>query len=226
MITGIYTIENTVNGKIYVGYAVDMDRRWRRHKAELRHDKHHTTHLQRAWKEYGEEMFRFSILVECEEQYLRSEEHYWCNLLQVHNPEYGYNERRTTPEKDGGFSEETRKKMGETRRGRPCQEHVKLANREYKHTEEARRKISEAGRKRIHSPETNAKRKETFKATVTERKRIGIENGTVLTDEQKRIKKKEYMYKRSQSDEYKAYRREYKRKRKEEKISSYENTNN
>ena len=97
MITGIYTIENIHTGKLYVGCAIDIRKRWREHKHALNTTKHGNSCLQKSWNKYGKESFRFELLVECEVEYLYSEEHYWCNLLQVHNRKYGYNIRPTHP---------------------------------------------------------------------------------------------------------------------------------
>lgn len=32
---GIYKIENTVNGKVYIGQSVDIKKRWKAHRSEL-----------------------------------------------------------------------------------------------------------------------------------------------------------------------------------------------
>lgn len=61
-ISGIYTITNTINGKIYYGSSVNIRRRWYIHRATLKRGKHHNPHLQNAWDKYGENAFRFDIL--------------------------------------------------------------------------------------------------------------------------------------------------------------------
>ena len=95
--TGIYTITNIINNKIYVGYALDFDQRWDHHKGRLRNNKHKNTHLQAAYNLYGKEAFLYEILEECEEQFLCSQENYWCNMLDTHNEKYGYNIQPTNP---------------------------------------------------------------------------------------------------------------------------------
>ncbi len=97
IISGIYTITNTVNGKIYVGKAVNIGERLNCHKSKLRNGKHDNAHLQRAWNKYGQQNFLFEILEECSREFLCSFEHYWCNLLNVHNDDCGYNFYPTSP---------------------------------------------------------------------------------------------------------------------------------
>lgn len=111
MNSGVYTITNLVNKKMYVGLAIDFDKRWDSHKNELRNNKHCNYHLQAAWNKYGENNFLFEILVECEEQFLYSEEHYWATILNVHNPKYGYNIQPTHPYGKPRHAEETKKKI-------------------------------------------------------------------------------------------------------------------
>lgn len=65
MITGIYQITNTVNGKCYVGSAVRFHSRWRLHRTQLNNGKHHSKVLQRAWDKYGEASFEFRKLLVC-----------------------------------------------------------------------------------------------------------------------------------------------------------------
>lgn len=134
-VSGIYGIENTVNGKVYYGSTVDRDDRWRRHKRALKDGKHRNRHLQRAWNKYGEDAFRFVWMEDVPpEQLLDKEQVYLdCN-------EGGYNiatcaEAFMRGRKLGPQSEEHRRKIGDKSRGR-----VK--------SEETRKKLSDAARKR------------------------------------------------------------------------------
>jgi group I intron endonuclease len=58
----IYKIRNVVNGKFYVGSAVDTRTRFRQHRRLLRRGKHHCRHLQAAWNKYGEDAFKFEVV--------------------------------------------------------------------------------------------------------------------------------------------------------------------
>src|ERR1035437_5329418 len=100
MNSGIYTITNLVNGKMYVGYATDFKERKGKHFTTLKGNYHSNPHLQSAYNEYGKENLVFEILEEYPNnlKILASMEHYWCNLLNVHNREIGYNIRPTHPD--------------------------------------------------------------------------------------------------------------------------------
>ena len=60
--SGIYKIQNKLNGKCYVGSAEDFKRRWKAHKGYLKREEHHSIKLQRAGDKYGEEVFEFSVI--------------------------------------------------------------------------------------------------------------------------------------------------------------------
>lgn len=61
MVGYIYSIINEVNGKRYVGMTIDISRRLRKHKTELKNNTHHSFKLQNAWNLYGEENFSYSF---------------------------------------------------------------------------------------------------------------------------------------------------------------------
>ena len=85
MKSGIYKIENKVNGKVYIGSSNSIRRRWQKHKALLRHGKHQNSHLQAAWDKYGEDNFSFSVIELCPIDQLISREQYFIASI---NPEY------------------------------------------------------------------------------------------------------------------------------------------
>jgi group I intron endonuclease len=63
----IYTITNTISGKIYVGQARNVRKRWHSHQWHLKKGKHRNNHLQRAWDKYGEEAFIFQVVINLSE---------------------------------------------------------------------------------------------------------------------------------------------------------------
>lgn len=67
-IIGVYKISNTLcpEGKYYIGYSCNIDRRWNNHKWDLKNEKHINMYLQRAYNKYGAECFTYEILHECE----------------------------------------------------------------------------------------------------------------------------------------------------------------
>ena len=84
--SGIYQITNQINGKCYIGSAVNLQNRRAVHLCRLRRGRHHNQHLQRAFDKYGEEAFMFSVLegVEDVSQLIPREQHFIDTL----NPEY------------------------------------------------------------------------------------------------------------------------------------------
>ncbi len=108
VISGIYTITCLINNKIYVGKTNNIYTREDDHFQSLRNNTHHNYHLQKAFNKYGEDNFVYEILIECDENILYSEEHYWCNMLNAHNRKFGYNIRPTHPEGRCGVSENTK----------------------------------------------------------------------------------------------------------------------
>lgn len=58
----LYEIRNILNDKRYIGRTGNVNKRWYRHKNELRKGNHHSLYLQRSWDKYGEDNFEFNIL--------------------------------------------------------------------------------------------------------------------------------------------------------------------
>jgi group I intron endonuclease len=85
---GIYSIKNSKNNKIYIGSSVDIKSRWRLHKHELLNNKHHSQYLQRSWNKYGEDVFIFEIMEECDTLFLLEREQFYIDTF---NPEYNSN---------------------------------------------------------------------------------------------------------------------------------------
>jgi group I intron endonuclease len=128
----VYSIENTVNNRCYIGSATDYKSRWNAHRSSLRRGKHHSFILQRAWDKYGESAFAFKVLVICaKEQRIEYE-----NRLM---PLQSYNVLRTAKEKlvRGGWkhTDAFRQKMSAIHKGKTL-------------TDEHRQKLAEVARNR------------------------------------------------------------------------------
>lgn len=65
---GVFQIRNAVNGKIFVGSSVNLDAIWNRNRSELNFGGHRNEVLQKEWKEYGGNNFRFEVLAELEQK--------------------------------------------------------------------------------------------------------------------------------------------------------------
>lgn len=116
--SGIYKIINLVNKKIYIGQAINIYLRWLEHKCRLRNNYNEMEHLQRAWNKYGEENFKFEVVEKCEISELINREHYWCTLLKAHDRNKGYNVQPTERGEKRLVSEETKKKMSLSMKGK------------------------------------------------------------------------------------------------------------
>lgn len=90
IISGIYTITNSFDNKIYVGSSENIYLRLKQHKNKLISNKHSNKHLQYAYNKYKGD-FRFEVLILIDIKLLESEETYWINVLQSNNRKFGYN---------------------------------------------------------------------------------------------------------------------------------------
>lgn len=134
MVSGIYSIKNKKNGKIYIGQSVNITPRWWDHKKLLRKEKHPNDHLQSAWNMYGEESFEFIIIEECDESQLDEKEKFWILHFNSNDKKYGYNNsiggdfnpmkssyianKVSKKLKGRSFSEEHRKNLSKAHKGK------------------------------------------------------------------------------------------------------------
>lgn len=125
-ISGIYIITCLINGKYYIGKSNNIWSRKTSHFKKLRVNNHENSYLQNAFNKYGEENFTFEILEEYPDEgfILPSMENYWCNLLDAHNREVGYNIQPTNPYNQHKHSQETKDKISKKHKGKKhTQEH-------------------------------------------------------------------------------------------------------
>lgn len=66
-IPGVYTLTDTISGRVYVGAARNVRKRWEAHRHALKNGKHRNRYLQHAWDEHGAEAFRFELIVDLSE---------------------------------------------------------------------------------------------------------------------------------------------------------------
>lgn len=160
MKSGIYIIRNLVSNKIYIGSAVNLDRRLKYHVWALKKGVHPNIHLQRAWKKYDDPAFEFKVYFTCEKKDLIFHEQLSIDAsITRYGKENVYNICPTAGSTLGRrFSEETKRKIGLQSRGRWTGKHhteetklkIKLGNMGRNKgrvaSKEARRKMSEAKR--------------------------------------------------------------------------------
>ena len=161
---GIYQIKNKYNGKFYIGSSVDIRGRFYNHKGQLNRNIHDNQYLQNAWNKYGESNFEFSVIKGCDPSDLIVEEQ---KELDAHfGKEYCYNlsPSADVPMRGIPRSEETKlkismaqkgklrwtkeqkKQMSINRKGKNTGKDNPRYGMHFNHTEEAKRKISEASK--------------------------------------------------------------------------------
>jgi len=166
--TGIYKIENLIDAKVYIGSAIDISSRWRKHVSELNLSNHSNTHLLHAWNKYGAENFRFIEVELCEPCQLIVREQHYIDFFNACGE--GYNicpiagntlgTKRSVETKKilsakacarvhRPHSEETKRKIAQAHMGKKqSDEHNRkavegrLRKGPYRHTEERKKKIS------------------------------------------------------------------------------------
>lgn len=117
-IIGIYKIENLVNGRVYIGSAINARTRWNYHLYRLRKGTHHNQFLLADYRKCGEEAFSFSVVVECSKDTLLAEEQKLIDQY-YDDQKMCYNLRKVA-ESNMGYkaSEETKRKMSASSKGR------------------------------------------------------------------------------------------------------------
>ena len=184
MTCGIYMIQNTTNGKIYIGQAIDIEKRWKRHVWELDNNKHTNKHLQRAWNKDKKENFKFGIICECEENQLNTLEQYCIFELMTYNGRVGYNKTY------GGGSGKPTKETKEKIRGKNHPMYGKHISEEHKKkliessknrivTEETRKKLRRAGMKEKNSQSKKVmciETEEIFPCIREAERKLGVAN--------------------------------------------------
>ena len=127
--SGIYQIRNLIDGKKYIGSAVNLRARWISHRNSLIRGDHHSPYLQAAWNKHGASRFAFEVVeaVASKEDLIQREQHY-IDKFNTSDNKIGYNISPTA-----GSSLGTRR------------------------TKESRQKQSDIARRRLANPEARAK---------------------------------------------------------------------
>jgi len=129
----VYSVTNKINGKIYIGQSIDVERRWSQHK----YGKGNLI-LKNAIKKYGIDNFEFTILEKVDIdnkskndiiELLTIIEQKWFDLKKPYLKENGYNIQKTskpnlTPNKDYNFGQKISKiKIDNNHTGKPLNQY-------------------------------------------------------------------------------------------------------
>lgn len=156
---GIYKITNLINKKVYVGQTKEsFQKRYWMHCWKLKKGEHDNLYLQRAWNKYGEHNFVFEIIEILPQNIIDEREKFWIayyrektgcysiqdggqpkNLVFYVSSESRKRQGDKNRERMIGkkLSEETRKKMSESRTGKRIKRKTEVI------TEDQARKIKE-----------------------------------------------------------------------------------
>ena len=78
---GIYKIENSITGEVYIGQSRDIHERWRHHRRNaFAKDKVRKYALYRDMRRYGMDKFSFAVIEECSQFKLDERENYWIEF--------------------------------------------------------------------------------------------------------------------------------------------------
>ncbi len=146
-VSAIYMIVNIVNDKVYIGSASNFRYRRKHHRHYLNTNQHHNKYLQHSWNKYGEDAFIWTILEIIKDKSKLDEiEQKWLDIYNCFAPNNGYN-IRTKAENNLGVrhSEEAKKKISESNKGK------------HPISEEHRKAVSKARTGLKHTEEAKAK---------------------------------------------------------------------
>ncbi len=62
---GVYQIVNRINGKKYIGSAINLRSRFYNHLKTLKNGANRSRYLQNAWNKYGQKAFEFKVVLVC-----------------------------------------------------------------------------------------------------------------------------------------------------------------
>lgn len=79
--SGVYVIENLVNGKYYIGSSKNLGARKVSHFGDLKRKNHHCPPLQFAYNKYGRKAFKFFVLEFCDEKDKFKKEQNWLDVF-------------------------------------------------------------------------------------------------------------------------------------------------
>lgn len=118
MNSGIYKIMNKINNRYYVGSTKNFKSRKQRHFQGLRKGMHINKALQNAWNKYGEQNFEFIIIENVDEDNLLIVEQKYLDIAKLDSKSYNFSWNSTAPMTGKKLTEEQKKKIGISHKGK------------------------------------------------------------------------------------------------------------
>lgn len=160
--SGIYKIQHKVNGKIYIGSAKNIRKRWKGHRAAFRRNKHHNSYLSSAFKKNGLSAFVWKVVEFVPFEKLLEREQFWLDFYQSFDRQKGYNHSPTAFSPLGvKHSLEARKNMS-------------LAHIGIKRTKATNIKIARSQWKTVFQFDKEGNLCNTFKSLIEAEKKTGV----------------------------------------------------
>lgn len=146
--SGIYCIENKITGNKYIGQSLNVVKR-------MTAQHNNCKALLDAFDKYEADSFSFYIVEYCKSENLDEKEKFYIKKMGSHVSEGGYNLSwgGSVPMRGMTFSDEHKKKIGDSNRGKIRSEESKikigLAKKGFRHSDETKKRIgdSETGEK-------------------------------------------------------------------------------
>ena len=163
LIIGVYKISNLKSGRYYIGYSTNIEKRFNTHKYKLLNQCHDNIFLQRAYNADGDSNFKFEIIHNCEtEEDAKDIELTYLTNMDIRNSLYNLNfnnsggdllthhpDKEAIREKIKAACKVTMEKMTpEERKLKYGQKGEKNGMFGKTHTEEVKKRLSEASKGR------------------------------------------------------------------------------
>lgn len=118
-ISGIYKIKCLKNGKIYIGSSFNIIKRINNHFKKLKNNTHINKHLQASYNAYGKDSFVWEILERCDIEFLLYREQFWMDETKCYDRTIGFNNCIKSDRPLGyKHTEEAKRKMSQLKSGK------------------------------------------------------------------------------------------------------------
>lgn len=165
---GIYKWTNKINGKVYIGKAVNLWGRLRSYLSHARKPNKEICQISRAHKKYGFENFQLDLLEvfpqrnKFIEEYILTREKFWIEFYRSTKTEFGYNTTlfgtdRTGLSPSADTREKIRKSLLGKKRSNESRERMSQAGLGRKLSEDWKKNIAKGGMGKVKSAETRRK---------------------------------------------------------------------